>query len=35
MSDPRVEEGNRWRALYLHHEVEELCVHYRATAGVI
>jgi hypothetical protein len=28
---PRVAQGRRWRVLWVHHEVEELRVYYRAT----
>jgi hypothetical protein len=28
---PRVAQGRRWRVLWVHHEAEELRVHYRAT----
>ena len=31
MDDPRVAEGRRWRVLWVHHEAEELRVHYRET----
>ena len=31
MDDPRVAEGRRWRGLWVHHEAEELRVHYQAT----
>ena len=31
MGDPVVEGGSRWRVLWVHHEAEELRVHYRAT----
>ncbi len=31
MGDPVVEGGRRWRVLWVHHEAEELRVHYRAT----
>ena len=31
MGDPPVAEGRRWRVLWVHHEAEELRVHYRAT----
>jgi hypothetical protein len=31
VGDPRVADGRRWRVLWVHHEVEELRVHYRAT----
>ena len=31
MGDPRVVQGRRWRVLWVHHEAEELRVHYRAT----
>jgi hypothetical protein len=29
VGDPRVAEDSPWRVLYLHHEAEELRVHYR------
>jgi hypothetical protein len=29
--DPRVADGRRWGVLWVHHEAEELRVHYRAT----
>jgi len=31
VDDPRVAEGRRWRGLWVHHEAEELRVHYQAT----
>ncbi len=31
MGHPRVADGRRWGVLWVHHEVEELRVHYRAT----
>jgi hypothetical protein len=31
VGDPRVADGRRWRVLWVHHEAEELRVHYRAT----
>ena len=31
MGDPRVAQGRRWRVLWVHHEAEELRVHYRET----
>jgi hypothetical protein len=31
VGDPRVAQGRRWRVLWVHHEVEELRVYYRAT----
>ncbi len=31
MGDPRVADGRRWGVLWVHHEVEELRVHYRET----
>ncbi len=31
MGDPRVADGRRWGVLWVHHEAEELCVHYRVT----
>ena len=31
MGDPRVGQRRRWRGLWVHHEAEELRVHYRAT----
>ncbi len=31
MGHPRVAQGRRWRVLWVHHEAEELRVHYRAT----
>jgi hypothetical protein len=30
VGDPRVAESRRWRVLWVHHETEELRVHYRA-----
>ena len=29
MGNPIVEGGSRWRVLWVHHEAEELRVHYR------
>jgi hypothetical protein len=31
VGDPRVAQGRRWRGLWVHHEAEELRVHYRET----
>jgi hypothetical protein len=31
VGDPVVEGGSRWRVLWVHHEAEELGVHYGAT----
>ena len=31
MGDPVVEEGRRWRELWIHYQAEELRVHHRAT----
>src|SRR5260370_22577166 len=31
VGDPVVEGGSRWRVLWVHHEAEELRVHYRGT----
>ena len=31
MGDPRVAQRRRWRVLWVHHEAEELRVHYRET----
>jgi hypothetical protein len=31
VGDPRVAQGRRWRVLWVHHEAEELRVHYRET----
>jgi hypothetical protein len=31
VGDPLVADGRRWGVLWVHHEVEELRVHYRAT----
>ena len=31
MEDPPVAQGRRWRVLWVHHEAEELRVHYRET----
>ena len=31
MGDPRLDEARRWGVFWIHHEAEELRVHYRAT----
>jgi hypothetical protein len=31
VGDPVVEEGRRWRELWIHYQAEELRVHHRAT----
>jgi hypothetical protein len=31
VGDPRLAQGRRWRVLWVHHEAEELRVHYRET----
>jgi hypothetical protein len=31
VGDPRVAQRRRWRVLWVHHEAEELRVHYRET----